>query len=310
MPRRSPADALADGPLVLDGGLGTRLAERGADVSSALWSAAVLADRPELVLDVHREYLAAGADGVISASYQVSHDGFARAGLGRATTDAMLARSVELARRACDEAGHGFVAASVGPYGATLGDGSEYRDLGLGVAELRAWHHDRLRVLADAAPDLLAVETVATLAEVEATVAELDGVGVPAWVSVTPADGRLRSGEPIAEALALAAASDDVLAVGVNCCAPDEVTDAIVAARSATSKPIVVYPNSGERWDGASRTWHGNGAFPEALVREWREAGAALIGGCCRTGPDDVRTVARVLDPGRWIPAAPRGRSR
>jgi homocysteine S-methyltransferase len=295
MPRRTPADALADGPLVLDGGLGTRLDERGADVSSALWSAAVLADRPELVLDVHREYLAAGADVVIGASYQVSHDGFARAGLDRATTDAMLARSVELARRACDEAGHGFVAASVGPFGATLGDGSEYRDLGLGVGELRAWHHDRLRVLADAAPDLLAVETVATLAEVEALVAELDGVGAPAWVSVTPAGGRMRSGEPIAEVLAMAAASDDVLAVGVNCCAPDEATDAIAAARSATSKPIVVYPNSGERWDAVSRTWHGTGAFPEALVREWREAGAALIGGCCRTGPDDVRTVARVL---------------
>jgi homocysteine S-methyltransferase len=299
MPRRTPADALADGPLVLDGGLGTRLDERGADVSSALWSAAVLADRPELVLDVHREYLDAGADVVISASYQVSHDGFARAGLGRAATDAMLARSVELARRACDERGNGFVAASVGPYGATLGDGSEYRDLGLGVAELRAWHHDRLRVLADSGPDLLAVETVATLAEVEAIAAELDGVGVPAWVSVTPSGGRLRSGEPLAEALAVAASSDDVLAVGVNCCRPDEATAAIGAARSATSKPIVVYPNSGERWDAASRTWRGAGEFPESLVREWRAAGAALIGGCCRTGPDDVRAVARVLNAGR-----------
>ena len=295
MPRRTPAEALADGPLVLDGGLGTRLEERGADVSSELWSARVLADRPELVQDVHREYLEAGADVVIGASYQVSYDGFARAGLDRRATDALLARSVGLARRACDEVGRGWVAASVGPYGATLGDGSEYRDLGLGLGTLRAWHHDRLRILADAGPDLLAVETIATLAEVEAIAAELDGVGVPAWITVTPADGRMRSGEPLADALAVAAASDDVLAAGVNCCAPEDVTDAIGAARSATAKPIVVYPNSGERWDAASRTWHGTGAFPVELVRAWRDAGAAIIGGCCRTGPDDVRAIARVL---------------
>ena len=296
MPRRTLADALADGPLVLDGGLGTRLEERGADVSSQLWSARVLADRPELVLDVHREYLAAGADVVIGASYQVTHEGCARAGFDRRATDELLGRSVELARQACDEAGHGWVAASVGPYGAMLGDGSEYRgDLGLGLAQLRAWHHDRLRVLADAGPDVLAIETMPALVEVEAILAELEGLGVPAWITVTPAAGRMRSGEPLAEALAVAAAGDGVVAVGVNCCPPGDVTGAIAAARSATDAPIVVYPNSGERWDAATRTWRGAGAFPVELVVEWREAGAALIGGCCRTGPDDVGAVARAL---------------
>ncbi len=297
MPHGTLADALAERPLVLDGGLGTRLDDRGADVSSALWSAGVLADRPDLVLEVHREYLEAGADLVTSASYQVSYEGFARVGLDRRATDALLSRSVELTRQACDEAGHGWAAASVGPYGATLGDGSEYRDLGLGVAELRAWHHDRLRVLADAGPDVLAVETLATLAEVDAVVAELEGTGVPAWITVTPVDGRLRSGEPIADAIELAAASDDVLAVGVNCCPPEEVAGAIAAARSATAKPIVVYPNSGERWDAASRTWSGVGTVAHGLVRSWREAGAAIIGGCCRTRPGDTRAIRGVLSP-------------
>jgi len=299
MPRPPLLHALADGPLVLDGGLGTRLEDLGADVGSDLWSARVLADRPDLVLATHRDYFAAGADVAITASYQVTYEGCERAGFDRSATTELLTRSVDLARRARDEAGRGWIAASIGPYGAMLGDGSEYRDLGLGVAELRTWHHDRLRVLADAGADLLAVETVATLAEVEAIVAELDGTGVPAWITVTPDGGRMRSGEPLAEAFAVAASSDVVVAVGVNCCAPAEVAGAIVAARGVTGKPIVAYPNSGEAWDGTTRTWHGTPAFPTALVRAWRAAGAALIGGCCRTGPSEIRAIAAALSPGR-----------
>jgi homocysteine S-methyltransferase len=296
MPRTDLLDVLADRAIVLDGGLGTRLEERGADVTSALWSARVLADDPELVLDVHRDYFAAGADVAITASYQVTFDGCARAGFDRQATVGLLQRSVALARRARDEAGHGWAAASVGPYGAMLGDGSEYRgDLGLEVGELRRWHRDRIRVLADAGPDLLAVETVGSLVEVEAIVAELQGTGIPAWISVTPSGGRMRSGEPVSEAFALAASADEVLAVGVNCCAPSEVLEAIEAARSVTAKPVIVYPNSGETWDGAARRWRGRDEFPAELVRAWQAAGARLIGGCCRTGPTQIAAIATTV---------------
>ena len=290
-------DALAGRALVLDGGLGTRLEERGADVSSGLWSARVLADQPERVLDVHRDYFAAGADVAITASYQVTYEGCARAGFDARSTTELLERSVALARRARDETGGGWIAGSVGPYGAMLADGSEYRgDLGLGVDELRAWHRERIHVLAGAGADLIAVETMPSLVEVEAVLAELDGSGNPAWISVTPLDGRLRSGEPVAEAVARADEVDEVIAVGVNCCAPGEVLGAIEAAREVTAKPIVVYPNSGETWDAAARRWAGSGAFPVDLVRSWRAAGAALIGGCCRTGPGQITAIRHALE--------------
>ncbi|WP_241843153.1 homocysteine S-methyltransferase [Agromyces albus] len=289
-------DALAERALVVDGGLGTRLEERGADVSSELWSARVLADSPEEVLDVHRDYFAAGADVAITASYQVTYEGCARAGFDADATTGLLRRSVELARRARDEAGHGWVAASVGPYGAMLADGSEYRgDLGLDVEELRDWHRQRIDVLAGAGADLIAFETMPSLVEVEAILAELAGTGTHAWISVTPLAGRLRSGEPLAEALALAAAVDEVVAVGVNCCAPGEVLGAIEAAREVTTKPIIVYPNSGETWDAAARRWSGRAAFPTEAVRSWRAAGAGLIGGCCRTGPGQIAAIDRAL---------------
>jgi homocysteine S-methyltransferase len=289
-------DALTERALVLDGGLGTRLEERGADLTSELWSARVLAEEPDRVLDVHRDYFAAGADVAITASYQVTYEGCARAGYGADETTRLLLRSVDVARRARDEAGHGWVAASIGPYGAMLADGSEYRgDLGLGVDELRRWHRERIRVLAGADADLIAVETMPSLVEVEAVLAELDGSGASAWMSVTPLDGRLRSGEPIAEAFARAAEVDEVVAVGVNCCAPGEVLGAIEAAREVTAKPIVVYPNSGETWDAGARRWRGNAAFPTELVQSWRIAGAALVGGCCRTGPSQVSAIRRAL---------------
>lgn len=289
-------DALAHRAVVLDGGLGTRLEERGADVTSELWSARVLADEPDRVLDVHRDYFAVGADVAITASYQVTYEGCARAGFDARATTELLRRSVDLARRARDEAGRGWIAASVGPYGAMLADGSEYRgDLGLRVDELRAWHRERIRVLASAGADLVAVETMPSLVEVAAVLAEIDGTGTPAWISVTPLDGRLRSGEPIAEAFALADGIDEVIAVGVNCCAPGEVLGAIEAARAVTAKPIVVYPNSGETWDAAARRWRGSAAFPVDLVRSWRAAGAALIGGCCRTGPSQITAIRHAL---------------
>lgn len=296
MPGEALADALAARAIVLDGGLGSRLEERGADVASDLWSARVLADEPDQVLGVHRDYFTAGAEVAISASYQVTYEGCERAGLDADTTTHLLVRSVELARRARDEAGRGWVAASVGPYGAMLADGSEYRgDLGLGVRELRSWHRRRLGVLADAGADLIAVETMPSLVEVEAILAELDGTGVPAWISVTPLGGRLRSGEPLAEAFALAAGVDEVVAIGVNCCAPGEVQGAIEAARGVTSKPIVAYPNSGETWDAAARSWRGRADFPTGLVRSWRDAGAGLIGGCCRTGPTQIAAIAQAI---------------
>jgi homocysteine S-methyltransferase len=299
----SLAAALSGRTVVIDGGLGTLLAERGADVAAPLWSAQSLLDDPDAILDVHRDYFAAGADVAVTSSYQVSKSGFTRA--GRTATEAreMFTRSVTLARRARDEAGRGWVAASVGPYGASLADGSEYRgDDGLSVAGLRAWHRDRLRILADSGADLLAVETIPSLREVEAIVSELDGVGLDAWICVTPDGDRLRSGESLSHAFALAAASDRVLAIGVNCCAPGLVLDAVGLARSITAKPVVAYPNSGETWDAATRTWHGPAGFDAALVREWRAAGAGLIGGCCRTGPAEIAAVAASL---RERPAGP-----
>ncbi len=285
--------ALAQGVMVLDGGLATRLEARGHDLSDDLWSARLLLDEPEEIRAAHEDFVAAGARVATTSSYQVSYDGLARRGLDRSATDALLRRSVSLARAAVGESG--FVAASVGPYGAALADGSEYRgDYGLTVVELRAWHRDRLRVLAGAGVDVLAVETLPCLAEVEAVVAELSGLGVPAWVSLTGDGTRTRMGESLADAFALAASSTDVVAVGVNCCDPAGVS-AQVALAAGTGLPVVVYPNSGEAWDAQARAWAGTGGIEPARVGEWVAAGARAVGGCCRVTPSDIEAVAEVV---------------
>ncbi len=281
------ADELAKRVVVSDGGLATELERRGHDLSSALWSARLLRDEPAALVGVHRAFLDAGAEVATTASYQASFEA-----LGD-ETEVLLRRSVELAREACADAPDALVAASVGPYGAMLADGSEYRgDYGLSVTELRDWHRRRLAVLAEAGPDVLAVETIPCLAEVEALCAELDMLGFPAWLSVTCAGLTTRNGEPAADAFALAGECEAVVAVGVNCCAPADVAGLVGVASSVGEKPVVVYPNSGESWDAAARSWTGRSGFDAAVVGEWVGAGARLVGGCCRVRPEDITMIA------------------
>ena len=288
-------------PIVLDGGLGTLLEARGHDLSDAMWSARLLVDSPDAIRSAHAEYFAAGAQIAITASYQVGFDLLARRGFSRADTEALLQSSVELAAAARTSAVSDgtprWVAASVGPYGATLGDGSEYRGYsGLSRDELRRWHEARLAVLANAGADLLALETIPSLDEGAALVDLVRGSGHPAWLSFTVENGRLRSGEPMAEGFALANTAEEIRAVGINCSHPDEVRGAIAAAASITDRPIVVYPNSGELWDAQARVWRGSPGLPH--TEEWA-AGASLIGGCCRVGPSDIARIRRALGAGQ-----------
>ncbi|HEY2269991.1 MAG TPA: homocysteine S-methyltransferase [Streptosporangiaceae bacterium] len=283
--------------LVADGGLATELEAQGNDLSDSLWSARLLADAPGQILDAHLAFFRAGAQIATSASYQASFEGFAARGLDRREAAGLMRRSVALAQAARDHlAGDGrtrWVAASAGPYGAALADGSEYRGrYGRSVRELTAWHRPRLEVLAGAGPDVLALETVPDTDEAEALMAAVAGLGVPAWLSYTIAGGRTRAGQPLAEAFAVAAGVPEVVAVGVNCCAPADVLPAIAAAREATGKPVIVYPNSGEEWDARRRAWAGQSGYSPALPPQWIAAGAAIIGGCCRVRPADIAQIA------------------
>lgn len=295
MPLPPLADALATEVVTLDGGLATQLEARGHDLSDSLWSARLLIDDPAEIVAAHRDFVDAGARVVITASYQVSFTGFAAAGFRATETRSALRRSVALARAAIDVGDDNprWVAASVGPYAASLGDGSEYRaDHGLSVAQLRAWHRPRLDVLVDAEPDLLAAETIAGLTEVEALLSEVGGRGIPAWLSVTCEAGRLRSGEDPAQAWRMAHEVPEIVAVGVNCTDPRELPDLIRSARAESGKPVVAYPNSGEVWDGRARRWTGTAGFTPDAAASWVAAGARLVGGCCRVTADQIAAIA------------------
>ncbi|GGO54596.1 homocysteine S-methyltransferase [Streptomyces daqingensis] len=289
-------DALARGPLVLDGGLSNQLEAQGCDLRDELWSARVLADDPRQVQEAHAAYVRAGARVLITGSYQASFEGFARAGAGRREAEALFRRSVELARAAAADRPV-WVAASVGPYGAVLADGGEYRGrYGLSVRELAAFHRPRIAALAAAEPDVLALETVPDADEAEALLRASREFGLPVWLSYTVDGPRTRAGQPLADAFAVAAGEQQVVAVGVNCCAARDVSDAVGAAVATTGKPVVAYPNSGESWDPATRAFTGPAGYsarPEAWAAEWVARGARLVGGCCRVGPDVIARLAR-----------------
>jgi homocysteine S-methyltransferase len=285
-----------DTALIADGGLATELEARGNDLSDALWSARLLVDAPQEIIAVHLAFFRAGAMIATTASYQASFEAFAARGIDRDDAVRLLRRSVEIAKTARDEVGiAGRVAGSVGPYGAALADGSEYRGrYGLSVAQLEAWHRPRLEVLADAGADVLALETIPDVDEAEALVNLVRSLGVPAWLSYTIDGTRTRAGQPLADAFAVTAGVPEIVAVGVNCCAPDDVLPAIGPARE-TGKPVIVYPNSGERWDRSRRRWVGPSRFSSRLGVQWVSAGARVVGGCCRVRPADIAGLAAAL---------------
>jgi homocysteine S-methyltransferase len=307
--------------IVLDGGLATQLEAQGHDLSDGLWSARLLADEPEAIVAAHLAYFRAGARVATTASYQATFEGFARRGIADDEAARLMRRSVSLAAEARDrflaEGDHGtsadqtppgsstitpalFVAASIGPYGAMLADGSEYRGrYGLSVDALRDFHRRRLLTLAATDADVLAVETIPEVEEAIAVASLLDELpGAAAWVAFTCADGaRIRSGATIEEAISAVVGTPGVLAVGLNCTAPEHVEEAVSRIRTTTGLPIVAYPNSGEGWDASTRSWTGaaSGRVDGTAARRWVAAGVRLVGGCCRVTPGQVADIAGSL---------------
>lgn len=306
---------------MLDGGLATELERRGHDLGDALWSARLLRDDPGALRDTHLAFFRAGARVATTASYQASFEGFAAAGLSREESAELMRRSVTLARDAAqaaaaeggtaagvtttaDDGVRRLVAASVGPYGAARADGSEYHgDYGVTDAFLRDFHGPRMEVLATAGADLLALETVPSEQEVTVLLGLLEEMpaGTRAWLSLTCADGdRTRRGEDVSRVFGLARGADRVVAVGVNCTAPEHLDRLVPVAVAASGKAAVAYPNSGETWDAQARRWGGDGAGvdPVSAVR-WVSLGARMVGGCCRVGAQDIGRIASAVGPAR-----------
>ena len=290
------------GRVVLDGALATELERRGADLDDPLWSARILLEDPDLIRQVHLDYFRAGADCATTASYQATVPGLVAAGYTEREALDVIRSSVEIAREARDafwreyrgnSRAFPFIAGSVGPYGAYLADGSEYRgDYGLNEDELVAFHRPRMQALVEAGAEILACETIPCLVEARALARLLQEVpATPAWVSFSARDGRHNSqGEPVSDCARFLDGVPQVVAVGINCTAPRYIASLVSEIKRATDKPVLIYPNLGERFDPATRMWEGDGpdiSFAE-LSKEWTAAGVKIIGGCCRTGPEDI----------------------
>jgi homocysteine S-methyltransferase len=289
---------------VLDGGMASELEYQGANIDGPLWSAHVLEDAPEKVVAVHRAYIEAGADCILTASYQVSRMGYAEFGLTPERADAALLRSVEVARTAAAEFPDRrvVVAASLGPYGAALHNGAEYHgNYNVAFSQLVEFHQERIQVLANASkaesPDLLAFETLPSLEEAEAIGEALAGwPELAAWFCFTCKDDKhVAHGELLHNCAETVASFPQTIAIGVNCTQPALIPALIAELRAASDKPIVVYPNSGEGWDAEARCWTGKGD-PESYgeqAAEWFAAGAQIVGGCCRTRPAHIRQLVQ-----------------
>jgi len=293
--------------LIIDGALATELERRGCDLKDDLWSARILLEQPEIIKQVHLDYFKAGADCAITASYQATIEGFTKRGLTESEAIALIQKSVGLAKQARDEfwtdesnqanRSKPFVAASVGPYGAFLADGSEYRgNYGLTKKGLMDFHRPRMKALIEAGADLLACETIPCLIEAQAIAKLLkEFPNVMAWISFTARDEKhISEGQVFADCVRQLEDQTQIAAIGINCTSPKYIPALIRAANNATEKQILVYPNSGETYDAVKNDWNGDPIFHSfgEEAREWYTAGARLIGGCCRTTPEDISVIA------------------
>lgn len=293
--------------VIVDGAMATELEHYGCDLNDRLWSAKILMENPELIKKVHVDYFGAGADCAITASYQATIEGYKERGLTEQQAIDLIKKSVELAAQARDEFWGGLtdqsnrpkplVAASVGPYGAFLSDGSEYRgDYAVTEEELAAFHRQRIQVLVEAGADILACETIPCLAEAKAIVTVLkEFPDVHAWFTFSAKDDfHISDGEQIAACADWLDGQAQVAAIGINCTAPQFIESLIGEVTSKTAKPVIVYPNSGATYDPVSKTWSEEptaNAF-SANSKAWYQAGAQIIGGCCSTTPDDIAAIA------------------
>jgi homocysteine S-methyltransferase len=306
-PRRSFADLLQrERPILIDGGLATQCEAMGCDIDDELWSAVLLRSNPRALVDAHRAFLDAGAEIIATASYQASRNGFMVSGLSAADADGLIVSSVKLAEQAREEFLRDnpdtdrtpLIAASIGPFGAALHDASEYTgQYGVTEEELREFHSGRLELLDGTKPDLLACETIPSYEEAQVLAELLSKAISPAWISFSCRDeGHISDGTPIVDVASLFAGHPRVLAVGVNCLPPELILPIIATLKSAVSdKAIVVYPNSGEAFNVDDNSWSGNVTELqcEQSAQAWIEAGAKLVGGCCRIGPAQIAAMAQ-----------------
>jgi len=272
----------------LDGGLSTALENNGNKLTTSLWTGELILVNPSEITKAHLDFINAGADIIITSSYQISYLGCSKRGWSESKTDQALRGSTQLAKDAVLKSGKSVkVASSIGPYGAALADGSEYKgNYGITKSALKDFHARRLEVLISTSPDLLALETMPDTFEVELLLELLSDCPIPYWVSYScKAGNQTNAGQSFTEAVSLA---KDAMAVGINCTAPELITDLLLSAEGI--KPFVVYPNSGRSWNAKTKEWEGSSeaGFDELLIKSWISAGAQIIGGCCGIGADEI----------------------
>ena len=272
----------------LDGGLSTALENNGNKLTTSLWTGELIRTNPAQITKAHLDFINAGAQIIITSSYQLSYTGAGVRGWSEDETNQTLIASTALAKKAVTESGKDVkVAASVGPYGASLADGSEYKgNYGVSKQELKDFHARRLEVLISTSPNYLALETMPDTFEVEVLLELLSDCLIPFWVSYSCKEGnQTNAGQSFQSAVDLA---QSAMAVGINCTKPELIADLLRSAKS--NKPYVVYPNSGRVWDAKNKVWTGSAAvgFSNDLIRQWVEAGAEIIGGCCGIGATEI----------------------
>jgi homocysteine S-methyltransferase len=277
--------------ILLDGGLATALEDLGNTFTSELWTGELLKSAPDQIREAHAAFVKAGAEIIITSTYQVSFPGCIAKGWTHQEVVDALKNSIQLAR----DVHSPKVAASIGPYGAYLADGSEYRgNYDATEDQIREFHKERLEILIACKPDYLAIETIPEIREARVLLQLLKDLNntIPIWIAFSCKDNlHLSSGESFRDAARI---SKELGAdyIGINCTSPEVVTGLLESAEGYG--PFVVYPNAGRTWNEKLKRLEGATVkLSDQHIQQWSQCGATIIGGCCGIGPKEIAQVAR-----------------
>ena len=295
-------------PLVIDGGISNELEALGCDLNHDLWTSRLLDSDEEAIRQVHLNYMRAGAQCVASASYQASIPGLMNHGYSHEEARSLIQKSISLVSEARttfyeenDNHHEVNIVGSIGPYGAYLADGSEYKgNYGLTHDQLNDFHEERLQLFIESDADIIAFETIPDYTEAQVIAQLSQNISKPSWISFSCKDDHhISDGTPLSECGQLFRSHPSVFAIGANCIPPDYVPGVLNTLKeNVGNKKIIIYPNSGGHYDSNGKKWYANDEkfALKNHADEWINLGADILGGCCKIGAEEIGELKEYLN--------------
>ena len=286
---------------LLDGSMSFPMEQLGYNLKNKLWTGKALINNPDLIKDIHKGYIDAGADFISTSTYQISFDRLKNMGYQSEEIKKIFQKSVDIVKDAIEESKlkkEIKIVGSFGPYASYDPEASEYiGEYDSTDIEIKKFHLNNIRIIEETDLDIILYETIPCLREIKILSEALSHSTKEIWISITcNEEMEFRDGSSFKDACEIISKIEKITTMGINCFSPLLVKKAIDLLKKYSNKKILIYPNSGEIYNPKERFWTGNNEFNNSMIKNWLSLYPDIIGGCCRIGYDDIKKMRVEID--------------